>query len=50
MLNRTPVAINFWRRALNRLIQIIYRRNGFNPLPVIAGSFAGLILVGSLAT
>ncbi len=48
MLNRTPVAINFWRRALNRLIQIIYRRNGFNPLPVIATGFAGLILVGSI--
>ena len=37
-----------WRRLLNRIIRVVYRRNGFNPLPVIAGSFAGLILLGSL--
>ena len=36
-----------WRRALNELVRLIYRRNGFSPLPVIALSFAGLILVGS---
>lgn len=33
---------------MNRLIQVIYRRNGFNPLPVITAGFAGLILLGSL--
>ena len=37
-----------WRRFLTRAVEIVYRRNGFNPLPVIAGSFAGLILLGSL--
>ena len=36
------------RRFLNRIIQAVYRRNGFNPLPVIAGGFATLILIGSL--
>lgn len=35
------------RRLLNKYIQKVYRRNGFNPLPVIAMSFAGLILLGS---
>lgn len=37
-----------WRRLLNRIVQIMYRRNGFNPLPVIAGGFAGLIFIGSV--
>jgi len=37
-----------WRGVLNRMIQLIYRRNGFNPMPSIAASFAVLILVGSL--
>ena len=37
-----------WRGVLNRLIQLIYRRNGFNPMPAITASFAVLILVGSL--
>ena len=36
------------RRLLNRLIQRVYRRNGFSPLPVIAIGFAGLILLGSV--
>ena len=53
MLNRAHSAAQArrekgWRRFLNRLLQIVYRRNGFNPLPVIAGGFAGLILLGSL--
>ena len=47
MRDHTSAATGFWQRILNRLIQIIYRRNGFNPLPVIASGFAGLILVGS---
>ena len=35
-------------RLLNKFIQHIYRRSGFNPLPVIALGFAGIILLGSL--
>lgn len=36
------------RRFLGRLFQILYRRNGFSPLPVIASGFAGLILAGAI--
>ena len=36
------------RRLFNRILQRVYRRNGFSPLPVIAIGFAGLILLGSL--
>ena len=36
------------RRVFDRTVQLIYRRNGFDPLPVIASSFAALILIGSL--
>ena len=36
------------RRLLNKYIQVVYRKNGFSPLPVIAMSFAGLILLGSV--
>ena len=53
MLNRAHGAVQArrergWRRLLNRIVQIMYRRNGFNPLPVIAAGFAGLILAGSV--
>jgi len=53
MLNRANGAARArreagWRRLLNRIVQIVYRRNGFNPLPIIAGGFAGLILLGSV--
>lgn len=52
MLNRAHGAAQArrergWRRLLNRIVQVMYRRNGFNPLPVIAAGFAGLILLGS---
>ena len=36
------------RRLLRFILQKIYRRSGFSPLPVIATGFAGLILLGSL--
>ena len=36
------------RRLLQRLLQRVYRRSGFNPLPVIAMGFAGIVLLGSL--
>lgn len=36
------------RRYAVRLVQYLYRRSGFDALPLIALSFLGLILVGSL--
>lgn len=52
MLNRAHSAVRArreagWRRFLNRIVQIVYRRNGFNPLSIIAAGFATLILLGS---
>lgn len=37
-----------WRRVFQRLLQRVYRRSGFNPLPVIAIGFAGIVLLGSV--
>ena len=37
-----------WQRALNKCIQIFYKRSGFNTLPIIAVGFAVIILVGSI--
>ena len=53
MLNRAHNAAQArtekgWRRFLSKIIQSVYRRNGFNPLPVIAAGFATLILAGSV--
>ena len=36
------------RRFLSKILQHIYRRNAFSPLPVIAMGFAGLALLGSV--
>ncbi len=36
------------RRFINSLIQRLYRRSGFNALPMIALGFLGIILLGSL--
>ncbi len=36
------------RRFANIFVQYVYRRSGFDALPTIAGSFLGLILLGSL--
>lgn len=52
MLNRMHSAARArrergWRRFLSRAVELVYRRNGFNPLPVIAAGFAALILIGS---
>ena len=52
MLNRVHSAARArrergWRRFLSRVVELVYRRNGFNPLPVIAAGFAALILIGS---
>ena len=50
MAHNTPIRAardGLHRRVFSRILQSIYRRNGFNPLPVIASGFAGLILLGS---
>ena len=36
------------RRYLARLVSYLYRRSGFNALPMIAAGFLGIILLGSL--
>ena len=36
------------RRFITRLVQYLYRRSGFNALPMIALSFLGLIMIGSV--
>lgn len=37
-----------WRPLFIRFIHYLYRRRGFNPLPAITVSFAGLILIGTV--
>ena len=44
---RPNAARSGWRRVFQRLLQKVYRRSGFNPLPVIAIGFAGIVLLGS---
>ncbi|MGX8706505.1 MAG: potassium transporter TrkG, partial [bacterium] len=43
-----PSAPGMLRRVTGKLVSLVYRRNGFNPLPIIAFDFASLIIVGSI--
>ena len=43
-----PSTPGMLRRVTGKLVSLVYRRNGFNPLPIIAFDFAGLIIVGSI--
>ena len=48
MLKRRPPQPAKEKPLLMRWLQRVYRRSGFNPLPIIAIGFAGIILLGSL--